>query len=196
MSLADGVKAAKEADAQSDNQRDETRKDLRRKLHFKVVEGLGPTLYDRQMSDAELKLRVMEMLEWALDQEQSVALTRTDRLGLLQEIADDIAMHVAAADPSPVAVDREGVPQELIEREKELFRRQAEQEGKPEKVIDRIVEGKLRKFVAEACLLEQAFVKDPDRSVGDLLNDVGKEVGAEVAVGGFRRFKLGEASET
>ena len=81
MSLADRVKAAKEADAQSDNQRDETRKDLRRKLHFKVVEGLGPTLYDRQMSDAELKLRVMEMLEWALDQEQSVALTRTDRLG-------------------------------------------------------------------------------------------------------------------
>ena len=68
MSLADRVKAAKEADAQSDNQREETRKDLRRKLHFKVVEGLGPTLYDRQMSDAELKLRVMEMLELALDQ--------------------------------------------------------------------------------------------------------------------------------
>ena len=90
MSLADRVKAAKEADQQSDNQREETRKDLRRKLHFKVVEGLGPTLYDQQMSDAELKLRVMEMLEWALDQEQSIALTRTDRLGLLQEIADDV----------------------------------------------------------------------------------------------------------
>ena len=90
MSLADRVKAAKDADATVDNQREETRKELRRKLHYKVVEGLGPSLYDRQMSDAELKLRVMEMLEWAIDQEQSVALTRTDRLTLLQEIADDV----------------------------------------------------------------------------------------------------------
>ncbi|MGI9641740.1 MAG: CpaF family protein, partial [Acidimicrobiia bacterium] len=62
----------------------------RRRLHYKVVEGLGPTLYDRQMSDAELKLRVMEMLEWALDQEESVPLSRADRLQLLQEIADDV----------------------------------------------------------------------------------------------------------
>ena len=90
MSLADRVKAAKEADSTIDNQREETRRELRRKLHYKVVEGLGPSLYDRQMSDAELKLRVMEMLEWALDQEQSVALSRTDRLTLLQEIADDV----------------------------------------------------------------------------------------------------------
>ena len=60
MSLADRVKAAKDADATVDNKREETRKELRRKLHYKVVEGLGPSLYDRQMSDAELKLRVME----------------------------------------------------------------------------------------------------------------------------------------
>ncbi len=90
MSLADRVKAAKATDVTSDGQREEMRQDLRRKLHYKVVEGLGPTLYDRQMTDAELKLRVMEMLEWALDQEESVPLSRADRLQMLQEIADDV----------------------------------------------------------------------------------------------------------
>jgi pilus assembly protein CpaF len=90
MSLADRVKAAKSADTSSDTGREEVRSDLRRKLHYKVVEGLGPTLYNSQMSDAELKLRVMEMLEWALEQEQSVPLARADRLALLQEIADDV----------------------------------------------------------------------------------------------------------
>ncbi len=90
MSLADRVKAAKATDVTVDGHREEMRQDLRRKLHYKVVEGLGPTLYDRQMTDAELKLRVMEMLEWALDQEESVPLSRADRLQMLQEIADDV----------------------------------------------------------------------------------------------------------
>ena len=90
MSLADRVKAAKATDAVSEPGRNVARQDLRRKLHFKVVEGLGPMLYDRQMSDAELKLRVMEMLEWALEQEEAVPLSRSDRLVLLQEIADDV----------------------------------------------------------------------------------------------------------
>ena len=90
MSLADRVKAARTTDTSADGQREEIKADLRRKLHYKVVEGLGPTLYNAQMSDAELKLRVMEMLEWALEQEQSVPLARADRLALLQEIADDV----------------------------------------------------------------------------------------------------------
>ena len=123
---------------------------------------------------------------------------RPSHLGLgarVEGLAKDLAMHVAAADPSPLAVDRDGISPELLESERKIYRKQAEQEGKPEKVIDRIVEGKLDKFTAEVCLLEQAFVKDPDRSVGDLLRDVAKEVGAEIAVSGFRRFKLGEASE-
>ncbi len=110
-------------------------------------------------------------------------------------LAKDLAMHVAAADPSPLAVDRDGLSAELLESERSIYRKQAEQEGKPEKVIDRIVEGKLGKFTAEVCLLEQAFVKDPDRSIGDLLRDVAKEVDAEIEVSGFRRFKLGEASD-
>jgi len=106
-------------------------------------------------------------------------------------LARDLAMHVAAADPSPVAVDRSGVPADLVSREREVFAKQAAQSGKPEKVIEKIVEGRLNKFFAEVTLLEQAFVKDPDRSVADLLAASAKELGAEVAVTGFARFRLG-----
>jgi elongation factor Ts len=114
-----------------------------------------------------------------------------DGLGAL---ARDLAMHVAAHDPSPVSIDRSGVPGEQIEKEAELFRRQAEQEGKPAPVIERIVEGRLKKYYAEVCLIEQAFVKDPDRSVQQLLDDAGKGLGQPVRVAGFVRFKLGETA--
>ncbi len=100
-------------------------------------------------------------------------------------LAKDVAMHVAATDPSPIAVDREGVDADLVEKERELLTRQAEQSGKPENVIERIVDGRMGKFYQEFCLLEQAFVKDPDKSVGDLLPE-----GASVT--GFVRFKVGE----
>ena len=114
----------------------------------------------------------------------------------LDVLAKDLAMHVAAADPSPVSVDRDGVPQELIEREKELFRRQAEQEGKPAKVIDKIVEGRIKKYYGEVCLLEQSFVKDPDKKLNQLLEEVGGQLASPVAITSFVRFKLGEiASE-
>ena len=110
-----------------------------------------------------------------------------------QALAKDLAMHVAAADPSPVAVDRTGVPADLVERERELFRRQAEQEGKPAGVIEKIVEGRVRKFYGEVCLLEQPFVKDPDRTIAKLLEAAAGAAGGPVAVVGFLRFKLGEA---
>jgi elongation factor Ts len=106
-----------------------------------------------------------------------------------EAVAKDVAMHVAAADPSPVAVTRDGVSPELLASEREIYRRQAQKEGKPEKVIDRIVDGKLAKFVADICLVEQPFVKDPDRSVGDLLKSAGG-----LTVTGFSRFKLGQAA--
>jgi elongation factor Ts len=124
-----------------------------------------------------------------------VALRTTARGAAVEALAKDLAMHVAAADPSPLAVDRNGVAPELLESERKIYRKQAEQEGKPAKVIDRIVEGKVSRYLSEVCLLEQAFVKDPDRSVGDLVRDASGEVGAEVAVAGFQRFKLGEAAE-
>jgi elongation factor Ts len=111
--------------------------------------------------------------------------------GLLA-LARDIAMHVAAHDPSPVSIDR-GASRSWSSR-KELFRRQAQQEGKPPPVIERIVEGRLKKYYAEVCLIEQAFVKDPDRSVQQLLDEGGKALGQPLRVTGFVRFKLGETA--
>ncbi len=124
-----------------------------------------------------------------------VTLESTETGAEIEKLARDVAMHVAAADPTPLAVDRNGLAPELLESERSIYRKQAEQDGKPEKVIDRITEGKLNKFVSEVCLVDQAFVKDSDRSVGDLLAAVGGESGGEIRVAAFERFKLGEASE-
>ncbi len=106
------------------------------------------------------------------------------------EAARDLAMHVAAADPTPLAVDRDGIDAAVIEKEQTILRAQALESGKPENIVDNMVKGRLNKFYAEHCLLEQAFVKDPDRKVGDV---VGGIEGA--AVIGFVRFKLGESAE-
>ena len=106
-------------------------------------------------------------------------------------LAKDVAMHVAAADPSPVAVDRDGVSADLLNAEREIYKKQALAEGKPEKILDKIVEGKINKFVSEIALVEQAFVKDPDKSIGDLL----KAHGSPVNVSAFTRFKLGQGEE-
>jgi len=110
----------------------------------------------------------------------------------LETLAKDLAMHVAAADPSPIAVDRSGVDSALLDSERSIYRNQALQSGKPEGVVEKIVEGRINKYLSEICLVEQAFVKDPDRTIGDLLRDVGAKVGAEIAVNGYQRYKLGE----
>jgi elongation factor Ts len=104
-------------------------------------------------------------------------------------LSKDVAMHVAAADPTPVAVDKDGVSGAFLDKEREIYKNQALAEGKPEKVVDRIVEGKVQKYLKDVCLVEQAFVKDPDRSVGDLLS------AANATVAGFERFKLGQDDE-
>ena len=112
----------------------------------------------------------------------------------VEGLAKDLAMHVAAADPAPVAVDRDGVSSELIEQERAIYRRQAEQEGKPEKILDRIVDGKIGKFYSDVCLLEQAFVKDPDKTIAELLKDAAGKIGSDVTVTGFVRYRLGEGA--
>jgi elongation factor Ts len=125
-----------------------------------------------------------------------VALGTGARGPAAEALAKDVAMHVAAADPSPVAVDRAGVPADLVAREREVFTKQAAQSGKPEKVIEKIVEGRIQKFDAEVTLLEQPFVKDPERKVGQLLAAAGKELGSDVAVIGFARFRLGADAQS
>jgi elongation factor Ts len=108
-------------------------------------------------------------------------------------LAKDLAMQVAAANPSYVA--RGDVPAETVAREKAIYREQALAAGKPEKVVDRIAEGKLEKFYSDVCLVDQDFIKDPDRRVKDLLGAMGARVGTEVRVSRFVRFQVGEGME-
>jgi elongation factor Ts len=107
-----------------------------------------------------------------------------------QAFAKDIAMHIAASSPSYIR--REEVTVEVLEREKEIYRAQARDAKKPEKVIDKIVEGKLEKFYGETCLLEQPFVKDPDLTIQDLLNGLIGKLGEKIEIRRFTRYQVGE----
>jgi len=107
-----------------------------------------------------------------------------------RKLARDLAMQVAAT--NPLAVDRESLDEKIVEKEREIYRAQALESGKPEKVVDKIVEGKLAKFYQEVCLLEQAFVKDTDKTVQDVVNEVSAKTGEKVVVKRFVRFQLGE----
>ena len=123
-----------------------------------------------------------------------VALRTAARGAGAEAVAKEVSMHVAAADPSPVALDRSGVPAGLLANERELFAKQAAQTGKPEKVIEKIVEGRINKFYAEICLLEQPFVMNPDHTIEQMLAQKSKELGSEITVSDFVRFRLGAAA--
>jgi len=111
----------------------------------------------------------------------------------LEALGRNLAMHVAAA--SPVAVSRENVDAAMLEREREIFAAQARQSGKPEDIIAKMVEGRLRKFYEESVLLEQTYVIDGENKVGKAIEAAAREIGAPVAVKGFVRFALGEGVE-
>ena len=108
----------------------------------------------------------------------------------LRVFARDVAMQIAAS--NPVAVSREDIPSDRVERERAIYREQAATEGKPEKVLDRIVTGRMEKYYQDVCLLEQPFIKDPDKTVKDLLAGVAAGAGEEISVRRFTRFMLGE----
>ena len=105
-------------------------------------------------------------------------------------LGKDIAMHITAA--NPVYLKPEDVPEDVLEKEKDIYKSQALAEGKPEKIIDRIILGKLKKYYEDACLLEQKFVKDPDISVGTLVNNMIAKSGENIVIKRFARFQLGE----
>jgi elongation factor Ts len=111
-----------------------------------------------------------------------------------QRFVKDVAMQVAAANPRYVR--REEVPEEERAREREIYRAQTAQSGKPPAVIDRIVEGKLGKFFGEACLLEQPFIRDPGKTVEQLVKDLIARTGENVVVRRFARFQIGEGEST
>ena len=112
-----------------------------------------------------------------------------------QALVKDLAMHVAAASPSvPVFVTREEVPAEALEKEREIFRAQALAQGKPESVVERIAEGKLKEYYQSFVLLEQPFVKDPKLTVGELLQENIAILKENIVIRRFARFRVGEAS--
>lgn len=116
----------------------------------------------------------------------------TARSEAFLDFAKNLAMHIAAT--SPLSIDREGLSTEIVAREQEIYRAQALETGKPEKIADKIVEGKLKKFYQEVCLLEQAYVRDTDITVEDLLNELRAKTGENVMVTRFIRYQVGEDS--
>lgn len=103
----------------------------------------------------------------------------------------DLAMQIAATNPMSISSD--DLPQEVVEREKEIYRAQALDSGKPEKVVDKIVEGKLKKFFTDVCLIDQPYVKDPNLTIQDLLNELKAKTGENIMIKRFARFQLGQS---
>ncbi len=109
------------------------------------------------------------------------------------ELGKQIAMHVAAA--APAYLKRDDVPSEVVDKEKEIMRVKALESGKPENIVDKIITGQINKYFGEVCLLEQAFVIDPDQKVGKVVEALAKELGSEIKLNSFVRFQLGEGIE-
>ncbi|MDR2550065.1 MAG: translation elongation factor Ts [Desulfobulbus sp.] len=103
--------------------------------------------------------------------------------------AKNVAMHIAAV--NPVAVTREEVPADILQREKDIYVNQALESGKPQQIVDKMVSGKIEKYLAEVCLMEQKYVKNPDLSVQDLLNELVAKMGENISIKKFARFQIG-----
>ncbi len=117
----------------------------------------------------------------------------TGRNSDFTEFVKNIAMHIAAS--NPIAVSREGVPSDILEKERDIYMTQAKESGKPENVLQKIVEGKINKFFADTTLLEQQYVKNPDITIQDLLNELIAKTGENIVINRFVRFQLGESNE-
>ena len=110
-----------------------------------------------------------------------------------QEFVRDIAMQITAS--NPLYVKREDVSQAVVEKEKEIYKKQALESGKPEKILDKIAEGKLEKFYQEICLVEQSYIKNPDITVKELMEELVVKMGEKILINRFVRFQLGETIE-
>jgi len=107
-----------------------------------------------------------------------------------KEFARNVAMHIAASNPA--AVRREELDQALIDKEMEIYKEQARNQGKPEHILEKIAQGRLDKFYSEVCLLEQPYVKDPDKTIQDLLTEAIAKIGENITIKQFARFRIGE----
>jgi elongation factor Ts len=117
---------------------------------------------------------------------ESDFVAKTDQFA---ELVKDLCMHVAASSPSWISPD--DIPEEVVAKEKEIYMSQAKQAGKPDKMLEKIADGKLKKFYSEVCLLEQSFVKDTDKSIAELIKEKIAQLGENITIGRFCRFQLG-----
>ena len=108
------------------------------------------------------------------------------------ELAHNLAMQIAAT--NPIALDRDSIDDTIISREKDIFTEQAKSEGKPDNIIEKMVEGKLTKFFLESCLMEQTYIKDSDKKVNDLITETIATLGENISINRFVRFAIGETS--
>tara|TARA_B110000459_G_C16531842_1_gene457583 strand:+ start:246 stop:854 length:609 start_codon:yes stop_codon:yes gene_type:complete len=108
------------------------------------------------------------------------------------ELAHNVAMQIAAT--NPVSLDRDAVSKELIDREKEIYLDQAKKEGKPESIIEKMVDGRINKFYQESCLMEQTYIKDQDKKVSDLLSQTISTLGENISINRYIRFAIGESN--
>jgi elongation factor Ts len=107
-----------------------------------------------------------------------------------QAFAKNVAMHIAAT--NPVAITQKDVPEDIVEKEMEIYKDQAREMGKPDKILEKIAEGKLKKFFKENCLMDQAYVRDPDKTVADLMNELIAKIGENITIKRFVRYQVGE----
>lgn len=154
---------------------------LRRTSALSVSEGLVATYVHNSVAEHMGKIAVLVALESSGDQEK------------LGELGKQIAMHVAAA--KPAALNIESVSKDDLEREKSIYSEQARNSGKPENIIEKMVEGRIRKYYEEVVLLEQTFVIDGKKKISELLEEASKSLGAPITLSGYVRFELGEGVE-
>ena len=106
------------------------------------------------------------------------------------ELAHNVAMQIAAT--NPISLDISSIDQSLVAREKDIFKEQAKSEGKPKHIIDKMIEGRLKKFYQDSCLLEQTYIKDPDKKIKDLITESIATIGENISINRFTRFAIGE----
>ncbi len=153
---------------------------LRRAAALSVADGVVTTYVHNQVSPGLGRIGVL------------VALESTGDKTLLKEVAHKIALHVASADPAPIATTRADVDPKAVEKERAILLEQVKESGKPANVAEKMVEGRLRKFYEEVVLMEQAMFGDKDMTVSKFVDQAGKDAKATVALKGFVKFKLGE----
>ena len=154
---------------------------LRRTAHLAADNGVVASYMHNQAAPGLGKIGVIVALDSAGDAEA------------VKGFGKQVAMHIAATNPQ--AIDTDSLDQELVERERTVLTEQAKESGKPDNVIEKMVEGRLRKFYEEVVLLKQPFVHDPDNTVAKAMEAAGKDAGAPIKIVGFYRFALGEGIE-